>query len=85
MGNKLEEWKTTESLRDGLLEDSVRRIKTGIFTEWRDKKKSTYKQRHYGYNQHEKTHMVWTRPKNARRTVAQKGVGLGTKQENVQQ
>jgi len=25
--------------------------------------------------------MVWTRPKNDRRTVAQKDVGLGTKQE----
>ena len=42
---------------------------------------STEGQRHYGHNQHEKTHMVWTRPKNARRTMAENDAGLGTKQE----
>ena len=44
-------------------------------------KKSTEGQRHYGHNQHEKTHMVWTRPKNARRTMAEKDAELDTKQE----
>ena len=45
------------------------------------KQLSTEGQRYYGYNQHEKTHMVWTRPKNARGTMAEKNAGLGTKQE----
>ena len=44
-------------------------------------RRRVHRNRHYAHNQHEKTHMVWTRPKNVRRTVAQKDVGLGTKQE----